>query len=192
MAKLIYTAIMSLDGYIEDQAGRFDWAAPDEPVHQFVNDLVRSVGTYLYGRRMYDTMAVWETEPGFAAGSAVTQDFAALWQAADKIVFSRTLAAASTTRTRIEREFEPDAIRRLKAAARQDLGIGGPELAAQAFQARLVDECHFFLAPIVVGGGKPAFPQPVRVELNLIAERRFAGGMMYLGYRVVDPGRPKP
>lgn len=184
MARLIYVAIMSLDGYIEDQDGRFDWAAPDEVVHQFVNELVRAAGTYLYGRRMYETMTVWETDPGFAAESPSMRDFAAIWQAADKLVYSRMLEAVPTARTRIEREFDPAAIRRMKATAGQELLIGGPELAAHAFRVGLVDECHLLLAPVVVGGGKRALPEDVRLELELLAERRFGNGMVHLHYRV--------
>jgi dihydrofolate reductase len=184
MARLIYSAIMSLDGYIEDPDGKFDWAAPDEEVHRFINDLERTAGTHLYGRRMYAMMAVWETDPSLAAESPDLRDFAETWQAADKIVYSRTLGAVSTARTRLEREFDPEAIRQLKAAARQDLLIGGPDLATHAFRAGLVDEVHLFLAPCVVGGGKPALPERVRLELELLAERRFGSGMVYLHYRL--------
>lgn len=183
MGMLIYSAIMSLDSYIEDSAGRFDWAMPDEEVHKYINDLERPAGTYLYGRRMYEMMAVWETAPGFAAESPITQDFANIWQAADKIVYSRTLETVSTARTRIERDFVPDMIRQLKATADHDILIGGPDLAAHAFRAGLIDECHLFLAPIVVGGGKHALPKNIRVELDLIEERRFGGGMVHLRYR---------
>jgi dihydrofolate reductase len=182
VAKLIYSAITSLDGYIEDEGGTFDWAMPSEEVHAFVNDLERPVGTYLYGRRMYETMAVWETDPALAAGSAVTRDFAELWQAADKVVYSTTLEAVSTERTRIERRFDPAAIRQLKASADRDLTVGGPELAGWAFRAGLVDECQLFLTPIVVGGGKRALPDGVRLGLALLDERRFGNGMVYLRY----------
>jgi len=184
MGKLIYSAIMSLDGYIEDKEGNFDWAEPDEQVHQFVNDLERTAGLYLYGRRMYETMAVWETDPSFAAGPPVYQDFASIWQAADKIVYSRTLQAVSTLRTRLERDFDPAAVRQLKETTSQDLSIGGPGLAAHAFRAGLVDECYLFLAPVVVGGGKRALPVDVQTELELLEERRFANGMLFLHYRV--------
>ena len=183
MAKLIYLTLASLDGYVEDAAGAFDWAAPDEEVHQFINDLERPVGTYLYGRRMYETMAVWETDPAFARHSPVTRDYAAVWQAADKIVYSRTLSATSTKRTRIEREFEPQTIERLKAEAGSDLGVGGATLAGEAFRAGLVDECHLILAPVVVGAGKAAFPVDVPVRLELLDERRFDSGMVYVAYR---------
>jgi len=184
MAKLIYSALMSLDGYIEDQDGRFDWAVPDEQVHRFVNDLEREVGAYLYGRRMYQTMAGWETDPSFAVGSPYMQDFAAIWQAADKIVYSRTLEAPVTARTHIERDFDSQAVRQLKAAAGHDLLIGGPDLAAHAFRARLVDECHLFLAPVMVGGGKRSLPDHARLDLELLDERRFGNGMIYLRYRI--------
>lgn len=179
MAKLIYSAIASLDGFVEDEAGNFDWAAPDEEVHAFVNDLERHTATYLYGRRMYETMVFWETadereEP------AVFGDYAAIWRAADKIVYSRTLQAASSARTRIEGNFDPGAIRALKSASASDISIGGSELAGQAIAAGLVDECHLFLNPVVVGGGKGAFPDHVRAELELLDERRFDSGVVYL------------
>jgi dihydrofolate reductase len=188
MAKLIYSAITSLDGYVADERGSFDWAAPDEQVHAFVNDLMRPVGTHLYGRRLYEVMAGWETDPTLAEQSPVMRDFAELWQAADKIVYSTTLATPSTARTRIERTFDPDAVRELKAAADRDLLVGGPELAAQAFAAGLVDECRLFLAPVIVGGGKQALPDHVRLRLELLDERRFDGGMVHLRYRT-RPGQ---
>jgi len=184
MGKLIYSALMSLDGYIEDKDGRFDWAEPDEQVHQFFNDLERTAGTHLYGRRMYQTMAVWETDPSFAAASPVYRDFALIWQAADKIVYSRTLQTVSTARTRLERDFDPAAIRQLKATAAQDLLIGGPGLASHAFRAGLVDECHLVLVPFVVGGGKQSLPTDAILELELLEERRFDNGMVFLRYRV--------
>ena len=183
MGKLIYMAIASLDGYVEDESGRFDWARPDEEVHQFVNDLERPVGTYLYGRRMYETMAGWETDPAIGEGSPAARDFAAIWQAADKIVYSRTLAEVVTARTWIDREFDRDRVAQLKVEAGSDLAVGGATLAAAAFRAALVDECHLLLAPVLVGGGKAAFPRDVRLDLELVAERRFAGGMVYLAYR---------
>jgi dihydrofolate reductase len=181
---LIYSAIASLDGYIEDTEGRFDWAEPDEEVHAFVNDLERPVGTYLYGRRMYETMVFWESPPDPADQPHVAQDFAKIWQSADKIVYSKTLQNASSARTRIERAFDPEAIRELKATARGDVSVGGPELAAQAIKAGLVDEYHLFLVPIVVGGGKPSLPNGVRVKLELLGERRFRNGTVYLHYRL--------
>jgi dihydrofolate reductase len=184
VSDLLYSAIASLDGYIEDDSGAFDWAAPDEEVHAFVNELLRPVGTYLYGRRMYETMAVWETEAAFAEESPVTRDFAQIWQAAEKVVYSTTLEAVPTTRTRIERTFDAEAIRRMKASAVQDLAVGGPELAAQAFRAGLVDELQLFLVPVIVGGGKRALPANLRVDLELLEERRFAGGIVYLRARV--------
>jgi dihydrofolate reductase len=183
MAKLTYSVITSLDGYVNDEDGNFDWAAPDEEVHRFVNDLERPVGTYLYGRRMYEVMIGWETDPGIAAQSPVARDFAQLWQAADKIVYSRTLETPSTARTRIERAFDPEAVRRLKASAAADLTVGGPGLAARAFEAGLVDELHLFLTPIVVGGGTPSLPDHLRLELDLQDERRFGSGTVYLNYR---------
>jgi dihydrofolate reductase len=188
MARLIYSAITSFDGYIEDSEGKFDWAMPDEEVHRYINNLERAAGTHLYGRRMYETLMVWETDPGFATASPILQDFAEIWQAANKIVYSRTLAAVSTRRTRIERDFDPAAVQQLKVASEHDLLIGGPTLAAHAFRAGLIDECQLFLVPVVVGGGKPALPDKVRLELNLLDERRFGNGMVYLRYGV-KPGK---
>jgi dihydrofolate reductase len=182
MAKLIYSAITSLDGYIADEDGNFDWAEPDEEVHAFVNDLERPVGTYLYGRRMYEVMAAWETLD-LADQPPAMRDFAELWRAADKIVYSTTLAAVASARTRIERGFDPEAVRRMKAGAGRDLSVGGPGLAAHALRAGLVDECHLFLAPVVVGGGTAAFPDRVRLGLDVLDERRFGSGMVHLRYR---------
>ena len=182
MAKLIYSAITSLDGYVADQDGNFDWAAPDEEVHTFVNDLERPIGTYLYGRRLYQVMDVWETDHTLADHSPVTRDFAQIWQAADKIVYSKTLETVSTTRTRIERDFDPEVVRQMKARAGRDISVGGPELAAQAIKAGLVDEWHLFVTPIVVGGGKRSLPDDVRVKLELLDERRFEGGVVHLHY----------
>lgn len=183
MGKLVYTAISSLDGYIEDEHGNFDWAAPDDEVHGFINDLERPIGTYLLGRRMYETMHVWETDDTLAAQSPVIRDYAQIWQAADKIVFSTTLETLSTRRTRIERALDPELVRRLKASVDHDLSVGGPELAAHAFRAGQVDECHLYLVPIVVGGGKRSLPADVRLELELRDERRFASGIVHLQYR---------
>ena len=183
MAKLIYSAITSLDGYIADENGNFDWAAPDEEVHAFVNDLERPVGTYLYGRRMYEVMVFWETAHTFADQRPVMQDFAQIWQAADKVVYSRTLAVVSSARTRIERDFDPEAVRQLKASAGRDLSVGGPDLAAQAIRAGLVDEYQLFLTPFVVGGGNQSLPNDVRLKLELLDERRFGTGVVYLRYR---------
>jgi dihydrofolate reductase len=181
MARLIYSAIASLDGYTEDERGKFDWAAPDEEVHAFVNDLERPVGTYLYGRRMYETMAVWETMDD---DEAVMRDYAQMWRAADKVVYSRTLDAVSTARTRIEREFDPAALGDMKAAAAHDISIGGSGLAAHAIEAGVVDECHLFVTPVVVGGGKHWLPRGARLELELLDERRFGSGVVHLHYGV--------
>jgi len=184
MARLIYSAIASLDGYVADEDGNFDWAAPDEEVHAFVNDLERRIGTYLYGRRMYDVMRYWETAPTDADPSPVVKDYAQIWRAADKIVYSKTLETSSTARTRIERDFDRGAVRQVKATASRDLSVGGPDLAGQAIRAGLVDEFHLFLVPIVVGGGNAFLPNDVRVKLNLLDERRFAGGVVHLHYRL--------
>jgi dihydrofolate reductase len=183
MGNLIYLTIMSLDGYIEDPQGNFDWGEPDEQEHRFINDLARAAGTYLYGRRMYETMLVWETEPGHADQSPYTAEFAEIWKAADKIVYSKTLDAVETAKTRLERAFVPDAVRQLKAKSKHDIAVGGAELASHAFRAGLVDECHLFLAPVVVGGGKHALPQGVRIHLDVLDERRFEGGMVYVRAR---------
>jgi dihydrofolate reductase len=183
MADLIYSAIASLDGYTADEQGNFDWAEPDDEVFAFINDLARPIGTYLYGRRMYETMAGWETDPAFAEQSPLMRDFAELWQAADKVVYSTTLPTVSTAKTRLERAFDPDAVRQMKASAERDLTVGGPELAAHAFKAGLVDECHLFVTPIVVGGGNQSLPDRVRLELELLHERRFDNGMVFLRYR---------
>jgi len=184
MAKLIYSAIASLDGYVEDEQGKFDWAAPDDEVHAFINDLERPIGTYLYGRRMYETMVFWETVSTGGDQPAVTRDFAEIWRAAEKIVYSRTLQAPSSTRTRIEHDFDPGAIARLKESADRDITVGGAALAGQAIAAGLVDECHLFLTPIVVGGGKRALPEEVRAQLELLAERRFRSGVVHLHYGI--------
>ena len=184
MAKLVYLYFASLDGYVEDERGKFDWTEPDEEVHAFINDLMRPIGTYLYGHRMYEVMAVWETDPSFAADSPAMSDFATLWQAADKIVYSTSLAAVSTTRTRIERAFNPDAVRQLKGSADHDIGVGGADLAAQALRAGLVDECHLFVAPVVVGSGKPLFPNDLFLTLDLLDVRHFDSGMVYLRYHI--------
>jgi len=183
VARLIYSAIASLDGYIEDAQGKFDWAKPDEEVHQFVNDLQRPVGTYLYGRRLYETMAFWEGPPGLAAASSAMRDFAAIWQAAEKIVYSTTLEAVRSARTRIERDFDPAEVRRLKASASADITVGGAALATNAFAAGLVDECQLFLVPVIVGAGKHALPTDRRVDLELLEQRRFTNGTVYLRYR---------
>ena len=183
MAKLLYVMNASLDGYIADEDGRFDWGAPGEEYYSFINDLLRPVGTYLYGRRLYELMAIWETDPAAAAQSPGAQEFAEIWQAADKVVYSRTLQAAATTRTRIERDFDPEAVRQLKAAAERDLTVGGPDLGGHAITAGLVDEYQLFVWPVVVGGGKPLFPDRLRLQLELLDERRFGNGVVYLRYR---------
>jgi dihydrofolate reductase len=182
MAKLIYIANISLDGYIEDEHGSFDWTEPDDELFAFLTDLLRRAGTYLYGRRLYETMAVWETDPTLAAQSELMADFATVWQAADKIVYSTTLDATSTARTQLERRFDPDAVRNLKASAGRDLTIGGAALAAQAFGAELVDESHLMIHPVLVGGGKPAFTRDARARLELLDEHRFGNGVVHLGY----------
>jgi dihydrofolate reductase len=183
-AKLTYSTIASLDGYVEDADGEFDWGAPDEEVHAFVNDLERAAGTYLYGRRMYEVMAVWESPDMIAGQPAVMQDFAAIWRAAEKVVYSRTLETVSSARTRIEREFDPEAVRQLKAEAQRDITVGGPELAAHAMRAGLIDECHLLIVPIVVGGGKRSLPDGVRMELELVDHRAFGSGVVHLHYRL--------
>ena len=186
MAQLIYLTNVSLDGYIEDAQGSFEWTEPDDEVFAFITDLVRPVGTSLYGRRLYETMAVWETDPALAAASELMADFARVWQAAEKVVYSTTLRDVSTTNTRLERDFEPDAIRSLKASATGDLTVGGANLAAHAFEARLVDECQLLIRPVFVGAGKSALPRDVRAALELLDERRFRSGVVYLRYRVVS------
>jgi dihydrofolate reductase len=183
MAKLIYVMNASLDGYIADEDGKFDWGAPGEEYYSFINDLLRPVGTHLYGRRLYELMAVWETDPAVAAQSPAAREFAEIWQSADKVVYSRTLEAAGTTRTRIERGFDPEAVRQLKVAAEGDLTVGGPTLGAHAITAGLVDEYHLFVWPVVVGGGKPFLPNKARLQLELLDERRFGNGVVYLRYR---------
>jgi dihydrofolate reductase len=183
MAKLIYSAITSLDGYVADEEGNFDCAAPDEELHKFVNDLERPIGTYLYGRRMYDVMAYWETANTVADQPPFVQDFAEIWQAADKIVYSKTMETVSSARTRIEQEFDPEAVRQLKASAGRDITVGGPNLAAQAITAGLVDELHLFLVPVVVGGGTRSLPDGIRLELELLDEHRFGNGVVHLHYR---------
>jgi len=184
MAKLIYVANVSLDGYIEDAHGSFDWTAPSDEVFTFITDLVRPVGTYLYGRRMYETMVVWETQPELAAQSDLMADFANLWQAADKVVYSTTLQVVPTANTRLERRFDPDSVREIKESAASDLTIGGAALTAHAFNAGLVDECQLFIYPVLVGEGKPAFPTDARIRLDLLEERRFGNGVVNLRYRI--------
>jgi dihydrofolate reductase len=183
MAHLIYTTNSSLDGYIEDMDGKFDFTAPDEEYFRFISNLVREAGTYLYGRRLYETMMVWETDPNLAAESPLSRDFAEIWQAANKIVYSKTLETISTSKTQLERTFDPEAIRQLKEAVEKNILIGGAELAAHAFRSGLIDECHLFIIPIIVGGGKPCLPDNVRLELELLEEHRFGNGVVFLRYR---------
>jgi dihydrofolate reductase len=175
MAKLIYTAISSLDGYIADAEGNFDWSVPDQEVHRFVNDLERPIGTYLLGRRMYEVMRYWDSASTDNDEPSAGQEYAKIWQARDKIVYSKSLNRVSAGKTRIEREFQPEAIKHLKATATRDVSVGGPTLAAQALKLGLVDECHLFLSPVVVGGGNPALPDNVRLGLELLDERRWRG-----------------
>ena len=184
MARLLYMAISSLDGYVADEDGKYDWAMPDDEVFGFVNDFERPVGTYLYGRRLYEEMTGWETLPQ-PGQSPLMLDFAQIWRAADKVVFSRSLAEAATARTRIERDFNPETVRQLKARADRDITVGGPVLAAEALKACLVDECHLILCPVVVGDGKPSLPAGLRLGLELLEERRFGGGAVYLRYATV-------
>lgn len=186
MSRLIYIANVSLDGYIEDARGNFDWTAPDDDVFAFITDLVRPAGTYLYGRRMYETMAVWETDAALGAQSELMGEFARVWQAADKIVYSTTLDDVSTSRTRLERDFDPDAIRALNATATGDVTVGGANLAAHLFAAELVDECHLFVHSVIVGAGNSALPRDTRVDLELLDERRFGNGVVYLRHRVLS------
>ena len=185
MATLIYVTNMSLDGYIEDANGAFDWGPPDDDVFATYTALLRSTGTLLYGRRLYETMAVWETDPALAAQSDLTADFANAWQAADKVVYSTTLTAVTTAITRLEHHFDPDAVQQLKAATTADLIIGGANLAAQAFETGLVDECQLYVWPLILGGGKPALPAGIRTDLELLDEHRFESGVLYLRYRVL-------
>jgi dihydrofolate reductase len=186
MAKLIYSVIASLDGYVADERGTWDWSVPDDAVHAHVNDLTRPLGTWLLGRRMYEVLAAWET---MDAEDPPSRDFAEIWRSADKVVYSRTLEAASTARTRVEREFDPEAVRRMKAESERDLSIGGPELAALAFRAGLVDELQLYLSPVVVGAGKPALPDGMKASLELLDERRFPNAVVHLRYRFALDGR---
>jgi dihydrofolate reductase len=181
VAKLIYSAIASLDGYVADEEGKWDWSVPDADVHAFVNDLARPIGTWLLGRRMYEVLAVWET---IDDDHPVMRDFAEIWRSADKVVYSRTLQAAPTARTRVEREFDPEAVGRMKAESERDLTIAGPELAAHAFRAGLIDEIQLYLSPIIVGAGNAALPDGVKVPLELLDERRFGNDVVHLRYRV--------
>lgn len=184
MGHLIYTTNASLDGYIEDRDGNFNWTEPDEEVFRFITNLVRAEGTYLYGRRLYETMMVWETDPNLAGESPLMRDFAEVWQSADKIVYSKTLETVLTRKTQLERNFDPEAIRQLKGAVDHDILIGGSELAAHAFRSGLIDECHLFIYPIIIGGGKQSLPDNVRLNLELLEERRFGNGVVFLRYRI--------
>lgn len=188
MARLIYTAIASLDGYVNDSEGGFDWAAPDAEVHAFVNDLERDVGTYLCGRRLYETMVYWETAPTTGPTDDPTgdvgPDYARIWQAADKVVYSRTLEAVASKRTTLERHFEPAAVARFVASAERDVSIGGATLAAEALRAGIVDELRLLTVPAVVGGGTRTLPDGIRLDLELAGQRRFAGGVTYARYAV--------
>jgi dihydrofolate reductase len=185
MGSLIYSAIMSLDGYTVDARGRFDWSAPDPEVHARVNELLEPVGTHLYGRRMYDVLVAWETMPTGEDQDPVVRDFARIWRAADKVVYSTTLTDVASARTRIERDFEPETVRRLVADSDRDVTVGGPTLAAHAFRAGLVDEVQLFVSPVVVGGGTRALPDDVRLGLELVDERRFGNGVVQVRYRAV-------
>jgi dihydrofolate reductase len=183
MADLIYSPIASLDGYIADEDGSFEWGAPGEEVHAFINELLRPVGTHLYGRRMYEVMRGWETPEALPDATPAMLDFADVWRGADKVVYSRTLETVTTERTRLERDFDVDAVRALKASAERDLTVGGSEPAAHALRAGLVDEYQLFVAPVLVGGGTPAVPHGVRTQLELVEQRRFDNGFVYLRYR---------
>ncbi len=183
MAKLVYSAIVSLDGYTADDNGNFDWAAPDPEVHTFVNDLERGVGTYLYGRRMYETMVYWETFGVAEDQPPCVRDFAGIWRAAAKVVYSTTLGVVSSARTRIERAFDPGAVLRMKETAGHDISVGGADLAGQAMAAGLIDEVHLFLTPVTVGGGTPALPRQFRSNLELLRVNSFVGGVVHLNYR---------
>lgn len=188
MAKMIYTANVSLDGFTEDKEGNIDWTDPDEEVFTFVTNIIRATRTHLYGRRMYETMMLWETDPNLAAASPLMHTFAEIWQSANKIVYSTTLAAISTRKTSLRQSFDPEAIRHLKAESDHDILIGGPELAAHAFRDGLIDEIHLYVAPIILGGGKPFFPEDIQLDLELLQELRFGNGTVFLRYRT-RPGR---
>ena len=183
MGRLIYSAITSLDGYVADENGKFDWAEPDEELHSYINDLERSVGTYLYGRRMYEVMVFWETAHELVDEPLFVLDYADIWQAADKVVYSTSLTSVSSNRTRIERAFDPAVVQEMKSALMEDISIGGPTLAAHAFKAGLVDELHLFVNPVVVGAGTLALPRNVRMSLELMDVRRFSNGVVHVQYR---------
>jgi dihydrofolate reductase len=188
MAKLIYDACTSLDGYVADEAGNFDWAELGDEVHAFINRRERQIGTYLFGRKMYETMAVWETPDVLAHLTPTALEYAPIWQAAEKIVYSTTLQGVTTAKTRLERRFEADAVRQLKAGASRDVAVGGPTLAAHAIRAGLVDEYHLLIAPIIAGGGTPYLPGKVSLQLELLDERRFDNGLVHVRYRAKSSG----
>jgi dihydrofolate reductase len=184
MAALTYNSIASLDGFVADADGGFAWAEPDEEVHGYINEQEERVGTYLYGRRLYEVMAVWDTDDWLADEPPLLRDYARIWRGADKVVYSTTLESVSTARTRLERSFDPAAVRQLVDRADREVGVGGPTLAAAALRAGLVDECSVFVVPVVVGGGTPWLPAGLRLDLELTEERRFSGGVVLLRYRV--------
>jgi dihydrofolate reductase len=183
MAKLIYSAITSLDGYVADEDGKFDWSVPDAEVMAFLNEIERPLGTYLYGRGMYEVMAAWETMHLREDLTPTSEDFTRLWQAANKVVYSRTLEKVTTSKTRLEREFDADAVRKMKEESDKDMSVGGSELAGHALRSGVVDEVHLYLSPILVGGGKPSLPDDLRLPLELVEERRFGNGVVYVRYR---------
>jgi dihydrofolate reductase len=187
LAKLVYSAIVSLDGFTADESGNFDWSMPDEEVHAFVNDLERPIGTYLYGRKMYEVMQYWQAVPNLAEEPDVIRDYAAIWKSASKVVYSRTLTQPATPQTQIVNEFDPQAVWQMKENLPQDISIGGPTLAAEALRAGLVDVCAFFVSPVIVGGGTAALPAGLRLDLELVQECRFGNGVVYLSYDVKAP-----
>ncbi len=193
MAKLIYWANTSLDGYISDESGRYDWTEPDDEVFRFITDFERPIGTYLYGRRLYQEMIYWETAHDQPGQSDLMLDFARVWQAADKVVYSRTLDTVSSARTRLERTFDPEAVRRLKTQVSRDITVGYADLAGQAIKAGLVDELHLLIYPVTVGGGTRALPARSRLRLELLSQRRFGDGTVHLHYRTAPtPGPAVP
>lgn len=187
MGTLVYAANISLDGFLEDETGAFDWSVPDEDVHAFWNEHERHIGTSLYGRRMYETMRVWERDDWLTDEPPVVREYAEIWRDADKVVYSSSLAEVTTARTRIERRFEPEAVRRLKETSDADLSIGGASIAAEAFRHGLVDECVLLMYPVLVGGGKPALPRGKRLDLELVDQRRFDNGVVHVRYAVRHP-----
>ncbi|MBN9391702.1 MAG: dihydrofolate reductase family protein [Chloroflexi bacterium] len=186
MSKLIYFMGMSLDGFVAGENDSLDWSAPDEEVSAFINELHRPIGTYLYGRKNYETMTVWETPEVIPGLSPASMDFAQIWQTANKVVYSRSLETVSTPNTRLEREFEPQVVNELKAQLPHDISVAGPHLAAQAIRAGLVDEIHLLVVPFILGGGKPVLPRDIRIKLELLDERRLGNGWVYFRYRIHD------